>query len=126
MKYRSNPRFLAAAVSIAAMLAVLAPAKQTLAAGGAFAVDDAGVDAPGDCKIEAFSSFARNNDHAFVVAPACVVSLGRPVEVGAEIERARSAANGEPGSHSRPRPRSCPSPKTQCSAWPSPAAAASI
>jgi hypothetical protein len=60
------------------------------AAGGAFAVDDAGVDDPGTCKVEAFASFARNDDFVGVVAPACVVSLGRPVDVGVQIDRSRS------------------------------------
>ena len=65
-------------------------AANTHAAGGAFAVDDAGVDNPGDCKVEAFASFARNDDFIGAVAPACVVSLGKPVELGAQIDRARS------------------------------------
>jgi hypothetical protein len=86
----SGPRFVAAALYIAAMLAVLAPANLALAAGGAFAVDDAGVDDVGACKIEAFASFARNNDRVAAVAPACVVSLDRPVDIGAQIDRARS------------------------------------
>jgi hypothetical protein len=86
----SGPRFVAAALYIAAMLAVLAPANLALAAGGAFAVDDAGVDDVGDCKVEAFSSFARNDDRVFAVAPACVVSLGRPVDIGMQVDRARS------------------------------------
>lgn len=61
-----------------------------LAAGGAFAVDDAGVDDVGACKVEAFASFARNGDRVAAVAPACVVSLGRPVDFGAQLDRARS------------------------------------
>ena len=72
------------------MLALLAPADPARAAGGAFAVDDAGVDDVGDCKVEAFSSFAMNDDRVFAVAPACVVSLGRPVDVGMQFDRARS------------------------------------
>jgi hypothetical protein len=60
------------------------------AAGGAFAVDDAGVDEPGACKVEAWTSFARNDDFIGVVAPACVVSLGRPVDLGVQVDRSRS------------------------------------
>jgi hypothetical protein len=60
------------------------------AAGGAFAVDDAGVDEPGACKVEAWTSFARNDDFIGAVAPACVVSLGRPVDLGVQVDRSRS------------------------------------
>ena len=59
------------------------------ASGGAFVVDDAGIDDPGSCKIEAFSSFARKDGDLLVFAPACVVSLGVPVDVGLQIEHAR-------------------------------------
>lgn len=73
-----------------AVLAVTQGTGPAVAAGGAFAVDDAGVDEPGDCKVEAFTSFARNQDFIGAVAPACVVSLGRPVELGAQVDRSRS------------------------------------
>jgi hypothetical protein len=71
-------------------LALLASSSAARAAGGAFAVDDAGVDDPGACKVEAFGSFANNDDLVGVVAPACVVSLGRPVDLGVQIDRSRS------------------------------------
>jgi hypothetical protein len=80
-------RFCAAATLA---LALLAPSGAAWAAGGAFAVDDAGVDDPGSCKVEAFAAFAKNDDFMGVVAPACVVSLGRPVDIGAQIDRSRS------------------------------------
>jgi hypothetical protein len=60
------------------------------AAGGAFAVDDAEIGKPGECKVESWASFASNGDFVGVAAPACVVNLGRPVEVGAAIARAHS------------------------------------
>jgi hypothetical protein len=53
-------------------------------------VDDAGVDDPGRCKVESWASFANNRDFIGVVAPACVVNLGRPVEFGASLGRVRS------------------------------------
>ena len=90
MKRNSKPRDLVAAIAVAALLTVMPPVNPAQAAGGAFAVDDAGVDDVGACKVEAFTSFARNSDFAGVVAPACVVSLGRPVDIGAQIDRARS------------------------------------
>jgi hypothetical protein len=73
-----------------ALSVALASPDQARAAGGAFAVDDAGVDQPGACKVEAWGSFARNDDFIGVVAPACVVSFGRPVELGLQVDRTRS------------------------------------
>lgn len=80
----------AATVAAAGLMAALSP-NVAAASGGAFAVDDAGVGAPGECKVEAWTSFARNDDRIAAVAPACAVSLGRPVEFGAQFDRARSA-----------------------------------
>jgi hypothetical protein len=53
------------------------------AAGGAFAVDDSEISDVGACKVESWTSFASNRDFVGVTSPACVVDLGRPVEVGA-------------------------------------------
>lgn len=60
------------------------------AAGGAFAVDDSEVGKPGECKVESWASFAGNRDFIGAVAPACVANLGRPVELGVQVQRARS------------------------------------
>lgn len=61
------------------------------AGGGGFIVDDAGVDSPGDCKVEAWASFMTGdpNDFVGVVSPACVADLGRPVEIGVAVSRER-------------------------------------
>jgi hypothetical protein len=67
----------------------LAPAS-ALAAGGAFVVDDADIGNPGECKVESWMSAASNHDFAAVTAPACVVKLGYPVELGAALKRSRS------------------------------------
>jgi hypothetical protein len=76
-------------------LLVLASSTQAHAAGGAFAVDDSEVGTPGECKVESWASFADNDSHDFVgaVAPACVANLGRPVELGVQVQRSR--ADGE-------------------------------
>jgi len=68
----------------------------TLASGGAFAVDDVGIDSVGSCKVESWASFADNRDFIGAVAPGCVVSLGRPVELGMTFARFHSG--GEWGS----------------------------
>ncbi len=74
----------------------LASPHRVEAAGGAFAVDDAEIGAPGSCKVESWVSFASNNDFLGVVSPACVVNIGRPVELGASYVRRNDS--GEWGS----------------------------
>jgi len=69
--------------------ALLLPAHAN-AAGGAYAVDDVEIGKPGDCKVESWVSFASNHDLNAVTSPACVVKLGIPVELGAQLQRARS------------------------------------
>lgn len=75
---------------------LLAAALPAHASGGPFAVEDVEVDEPGACKVESWASFASNRDFNGVVAPACVVNLGRPVELAAAFSRSRSG--GEWGS----------------------------
>jgi hypothetical protein len=68
------------------------------AAGGAFAVDDAAVDAAGRCKIETWFSAANNpvTDWTAAVAPTCVAPLfAHRFEIGAAFQRASAA--GEHG-----------------------------
>ena len=60
-----------------------------LAAGGAFAVDDVEVGKPGDCKVESWAAAAANRDYSAITAPACVVKLGIPVELGGQLQRSR-------------------------------------
>jgi hypothetical protein len=72
-------------------IAVLGGGGAAHAAGGAFATEDADVEEPGSCKVESWTSFADNRDFIGVVAPACVVNLGRPVELGAQGAHFRSA-----------------------------------
>jgi hypothetical protein len=63
------------------------------AAGGAYAVDDSEIGKPGECKVESWASFADNKDFVAATAPACVVSLGRPIEFGAQLQRSRSGGD---------------------------------
>src|SRR5436190_15067842 len=78
-----------ALVAYAAGLIALVSATQAQAAGGAFAVDDSEVGKPGECKVESWVSFGDNKDFIGAVSPACVVNIGRPVELGAQVQRAR-------------------------------------
>lgn len=60
------------------------------AAGSAYAVDTAEVGEPGNCKIESWLSWADNRDFIASLTPACVVDLGRPIDVSAQISRSRA------------------------------------
>jgi hypothetical protein len=69
---------------------MLLPTGAARAAGGAYGVDDAGVDDPGACKVETWLSYASSRDLTAVGAPACVFNIFRPVELGFALERSRS------------------------------------
>jgi hypothetical protein len=58
--------------------------------GGAYYVDDAEIGKSGSCEIETWSSFARTGDRIAVFSPACVVDVGRPVEIGTNLVDLRS------------------------------------
>jgi hypothetical protein len=82
-----------AVAGIVAVLASLAAGEHVHAAGGAYAVDDVDVGEPGACKVETWGSFADNRDALGVIAPACVISLIKPVELTAQAVRFRSDAD---------------------------------
>lgn len=64
------------------------------AAGGAYAVDDADIGPSGSCQNEAWVSFARkSHDFIGMESPACVVTLGLPVELTAFFQRTRTASD---------------------------------
>jgi len=82
------------------LLAVAIAPNEARAAGGAFAVDDAGVDDAGKCKVEAFFSSANTSpaDHIGVVAPACVLPVfNHRVDFSAAFARSRSAGEYSTG-----------------------------
>jgi hypothetical protein len=72
-----------------AVLAVLMPTCLH-AAGGAFLVDDAAIGKPGECQVEAWSAHASNGHFTGVAQPACVASLGIPIEFTATFSVART------------------------------------
>lgn len=74
-------------------LITLAGAGSVHAAGGSFVVDDYAIDQVGECNVESWVSFARNKDFNAITSPACVVKLGIPVEISADLQRQRS--NGD-------------------------------
>lgn len=71
------------------MFAILLPA-HAFAAGDDFAVDDAEIGKPGECKLQSWASAAANHDFTSVVSPSCVVKLGIPVEFASIYQRSRT------------------------------------
>jgi len=63
------------------------------AAGGAYAVDDADIGRPGSCQNEAWISSATSRDLVGVESPACVFTIGLPVELTAFYQRTRTASD---------------------------------
>ena len=84
-------------VAFALFMMPVVPTPKAFAArlGGAYYVDDAEIGKPGSCEIESWSSFAANGDRIAVFSPACVLNLGRPVELGTNIVNLRSDAQGD-------------------------------
>jgi hypothetical protein len=74
-------------LAFALFMILVVPTPKAFAArlGGAYYVDDAEIGKPGSCEIESWSSFAANGDRIAVFSPACVLNLGRPVELGTNI-----------------------------------------
>ena len=75
---------------LAAVSAVAAASTAAQAAGTAFAVDTAEVSDPGNCKIEAWTSWANNRDGLATANPACVANAFTPTEFSMQIVRSRS------------------------------------
>jgi hypothetical protein len=90
MRGSSNRRRRRLVFPLAIVCGLIALTGRAEAAGGAFVVDDSEVGKPGECKVESWTSFASNHDFIGVVSPACVLQIFRPVELGAQFQRARS------------------------------------
>jgi hypothetical protein len=60
------------------------------AAGAAFAVDTADVGDPGNCKVEAWTSWAKNRDGLATVNPSCIVDTFTATEISLQGVRSRS------------------------------------
>jgi hypothetical protein len=85
-------KIMAAAFLTSLCCTSLATGNRVWAAGGAFAVDDSEIGKPGECKVESWLSVATNypGDLVASTAPACVVSLGLPIEIGGQFQRTKS------------------------------------
>src|SRR3954466_5256941 len=83
-------RLWAIATAACVIAATAGLSTQAHAAGAAYQVDTAEVSEVGSCKVESWISSAANHDVIASVSPACVVNMGRPVELSAQLSRARS------------------------------------
>ena len=77
-------------IAIGVVVAAIALHHSAYAAGTAYGVDTAEVNDPGNCKVEAWTSWADNRDGLVTANPACVVNIITPTEISAQITRARS------------------------------------
>ena len=59
-------------------------------AGTAYNVDTAEVGDPGNCKVEAWTSWARNSDGLATAIPSCIVDTFTPTELSLQTIRARA------------------------------------
>jgi len=80
----------AVASAVCAVAATAGFSSEARASGAAYQVDTAEVSEVGSCKVESWISSAANHDVIASVSPACVVNLGRPVEVSAQFTRSRA------------------------------------
>ena len=87
METKSGSQHVARLLCIVPLL--LVPASPA-AADGAFTVDNSDIGQPGECNIDSWMSAASNHDFAAATAPACVVKLGIPLELGGQLQRSRS------------------------------------
>ena len=89
----------ALALSLSAMPA-------SLANGGPYAVDDAGIATPGKFKLESWSSFANNGDRVWLASPGFTLEALPFVEFELTVESRRT--DGEWGDHFRACGQDCP------------------
>jgi hypothetical protein len=84
------PRLQAVITAVCVVAATVGFSAEGRAAGAAYQVDTAEVSEVGSCKVESWVSSAANHDVIASVSPACVVSVGRPVELSAQFSRFRA------------------------------------
>lgn len=82
------PRWGCAAVAF--YIGASALASDAHAAGTAYAVDTAEVGDRGDCKVEAWTSWARNRDGLATVSPSCIISAIPKAELVVQTARGRA------------------------------------
>lgn len=89
-----NLIFLGLTLGILLIIAVLSKAN---AAGGSYAVDDAAINAPGACNVDAWYTANQHNGstHNETLSPACTFAALPSVQWGAALSRATDAEKGQ-------------------------------
>lgn len=89
-----NLIFIGVTLGLILLIALFSKAQ---AAGGAYAVDDGAVNAPGECNVDAWFSANRHDGstHNQSLSPTCTFSTMPSVQWGAALSRADSASGGE-------------------------------
>jgi hypothetical protein len=90
---KRNPKSIERCIAVALISILWALPCRVLAAGGAYAVDDADIGKPGSCQNEAWTSAATSRDFVAVESPACVVNKSYPIELTAMFQRTRTASD---------------------------------
>ena len=72
---------------------ILAMPGRVQAAGGAYAVDDADIGKPWTCQVENWVSTATSRDFIGMISPACVVTIGLPIEFTAIYQRSSTSGD---------------------------------
>lgn len=91
---RRNLLFVGITLAVIGTLSLISRAN---AAGGAYAVDDGALNAPGECTLDAWYKSRRQDSahHEQVLSPACTLASLPWVQWGAELARHRADGTGE-------------------------------
>lgn len=91
---KRNLLFLAITASATAALALCSKAQ---AAGGAYVVDNGGINAPGECNVDLWyrSNRQQGSEHGTVLVPACTFRQLPGVQLGAALQRQYADDHGE-------------------------------
>ncbi|QIH08433.1 MULTISPECIES: hypothetical protein [unclassified Pseudomonas] len=91
---KRNLLFLAITAGATATLALCSKAQ---AAGGAYVVDNGGINAPGECNVDLWYQADRRqgSNHNSVLVPACTFSQLPGVQLGAALQRQETDEHGE-------------------------------
>lgn len=90
---RRNLLFVSLTLGLISLLSIISSAN---AAGGAYAVDDAGINAPGECNIDAWYQNGRHNSSSTsVVSQDCTFKSLPSVQLGAAVQHNRDDGDSE-------------------------------
>ncbi|MDI1328653.1 hypothetical protein [Pseudomonas sp.] len=91
-RLRRNLLFVSLTLSLIAVLSIISKAN---AAGGAYTVDDAGINAPGECNIDAWYQNGRHGSSSSVVSQDCTLKGLPNAQLGAAVQHDRDDGDSE-------------------------------